>query len=131
MGQVSVERIRHLDESVGFSVADIRPLQKRPHVDHANCMIALEPTFTVLASTHIGKGSLKAIATATRIPSGTVQDRRSHLLADPSWRPYQHRNEHRQALTDEQEAEVLQEIRVQCLDRRLSPPPEVAQIMVK
>jgi hypothetical protein len=131
MGEVSVERLRHLHDSVGFSVGDIRPLQKRPHVYHANCMIALEPTFAVLASTDIGKGSLKAIAIATRIPSRTVKDWRRHLLADWSWRPCQHHNEHRRALTDEQEAEVLQEIRVQYLDRGLYSPPKVAQIMAK
>jgi hypothetical protein len=115
MVEMAAEKVPHLSESAGFSAADITPLQKQPHMDYAKNMLELEPTFNILASNHIEKGCLKAVATVTRIPDGTLKDWRRHLLTDREWRPSEHRNGHHRSLTEEQEAEVVQGIHGQYL----------------
>jgi hypothetical protein len=67
---------------VEFSIADIpNPpfpilLQKRPQTGDAKTLLQLEPTFTVLASSEIQRGSRKAIVILK-------QDSRSHVILDP------------------------------------------------
>jgi hypothetical protein len=45
MAETAGEKVRHLDDCAGFSVADMTPLQKRPHVDHSKQMLEPEPMF--------------------------------------------------------------------------------------
>jgi hypothetical protein len=97
IAEMAAEKVRYLDESAGFSAADITPLQKRPHMDHAKDMLEAGPTFNVLASNHIAKSCLKAVATVTRIPYGILKEWRRHLLTDREWRLYQHRNARRRS----------------------------------
>jgi hypothetical protein len=67
---------------VEFSIADIpNPLfptllQKRPQTGDAKTLFQLEPTFNVLASSEIQRGSRKAIVIVK-------QDSRSHVKLDP------------------------------------------------
>jgi hypothetical protein len=125
------ERARVLYESAGFSAADMGPLQLRRHTDHAKYMFQLEPTFHVLAASHLEKGSLKEIARVKQIAYGTLKDWRQHLRADPEWRPYQDRNVHRRALTADQETEVLREVEDRYINKGLYCPPKVPQLIAK
>jgi hypothetical protein len=67
-------------------------------------------------------GAIDTIADETGIEANTLRDWRQKLKAprapdEPPWRPYQHRNQHRRALTDEQEAALAKMIREQYIDR--------------
>jgi hypothetical protein len=124
MAKVASEILRDLYESTGFSIGDATPLHKRSHIDYAKHMLQLEPTFHVLASSHIKNGSVRESATVTQIPFGTLRDWRRHLLVEPEWKSYQNRKSDPRALTEEQEAEIAQEMQREYLDKGLYCPPK-------
>jgi hypothetical protein len=88
----------------------------RPHIDYAKYMDKIEPIFKFLETPgRLPYGAIDTIATETGIEAGTLRDWRQKLKSpvppgQPAWRPYQNRNQHRRALTDEQEGPWLSRI---------------------
>jgi hypothetical protein len=84
--------VAQLSEAAGFAEDDALAIRKRPHNDSADRMIELAPTFEVLSTPVLPKGSVKAIAAVVSIPYGAIRDWRLKLSADPGWRPYEDHN---------------------------------------
>jgi hypothetical protein len=92
-------------------------------------MTELASTFDALALQELPRGTVKAVSDVIGIPLGTIKDWKSRLHDDPEWRAYQNRNQHRRALTEEQEAELCRQIREEYIRPGLSCPPRVCQIL--
>jgi mono/diheme cytochrome c family protein len=111
MSATPMDLWRELSESVGFSIADAAPFKQQQRVDHAKYLVELQPTFNALASPRMAKACLQTLAAFRTIRYGTLKDWRMHRLKNPNWRPDQNRNAHRRALNEDEEAEILQELR--------------------
>lgn len=104
----------------------------REHREYVRDMPELEIHFQHLSSPNLYHGGVRDIATVTGIPFSTVRKWRMKLLVDPSYRPYQHRNYHLRALTDEEEERVMSEMhRLFEVPGEICPPKAIQQIAMR
>ena len=88
----------------------LKSIHPRRHTEYAGKMKELEDVFVFLGAPKVPYGTIAQISKATTIPEPTVREWRRRCLQDPSYRPYQNRNEHRLAFTREEEERIYRRL---------------------
>ena len=111
MMQVPPELAREAQDDFENFLETLAPARKRPHYEVSGIMEAIEPIFVQLSKEILKYGAVSQISQKSGLNYETLRDWRSKLLRNPGWRPYQHRNIRKRALSPEAEARLAQKIR--------------------